>query len=369
MKKIEWNKNNFTSQEIFKKELNKFFSPSNFIGLSHQLDNDNFLIPAHLSEKYILTKTDKYQLLKNCCLHKNAKLAVDKENVKRNTIICPIHYWSYNMKGDLINAPFSNVDCKSTQLSIKSKQDVFEVKNILVTNENLYNELNKSDFLKDFDLSKYSLLKTDFQAMKGNWKEYGVVFNDSNHVKFFHTDMNQILDSESIEWERSKNYTAHRMKFKPNWMLNDDNTFTKYYKLLQQKGFDIKNDGVNNYAVTWFNLFPNVFIDMWAGFITFTFIEPINIESYNLHNIYLCKHELLNENEIQYFHIKSLDVVDSEDNIIINKIHQGLNNYNESELYEEYVISPTEEGDVHYITWLAENGSDFYLKPFNLKEL
>lgn len=369
MKKIEWNKNNFTSQEIFKKELNNFFSPSNFIGLSHQFDNDNFLLIKHLSDKYILTKTDKYHLLKNCCLHKNAKLAVDKENIKRNTIICPIHYWSYNMKGDLINAPFSNIDCKTRELSIRSKKDVFEVKNILVTNEELHNELNQSDFLRDFDLNKYSLLNTNVQKMKGNWKEYGVVFNDSNHVQFFHPNMNQILDSKSIQWEVGKNYTAHRMKFKPNWMLNDDNTFTKYYKLLQQKGFDIKNDGVNDYAVTWFNLFPNVFIDMWAGFITFTFIEPIDIESYKLHNIYLCMNELIDDTEMHKFHILSLDEVDNEDDIIINKIHEGIKNNNESELYVEYVISPTEEGDAHYIKWLAENGSEFYFPPFNISEI
>lgn len=369
MKKIEWNKNNFSSPEIFKKEISKFFSPSNFIGVSHQLENDNFLLLEHLSDKYILTKTDKYHLLKNCCLHKNAKLATDKEHVKRNTIICPIHFWSYNMQGDLINAPFSNIDCKAKNLSIKSKKDIFEVKKILVTNKELHDELEKSNFLKDFDLDQYSLLKTDVQAMKGNWKEYGVVFNDSNHVRFFHPDMSQILESDTIEWERGKNYTAHRMKFKPNWMLNENNTFTKYYKLLQQKGFDIKNDGANDYAVTWFNLFPNVFIDMWAGFITFTFIEPVDIDNYNLHNIYLCRNELLNDIEIHKFHILSLEVVDNEDDVIIKKIHEGIKNNNESEFYTEYVISPTEEGDAHYITWLAENGSDFYMQPFGVSEV
>jgi len=361
MFEINWNKKNFTNYDIFYNEIVNFFSPSNFIGLKQLVNDRNFYVVDFLSERYIITKTDKYNLLNNSCLHKNAKLISSEKDVKKDKLICPVHFWTYDLDGKLLVAPCSNFDCKSKNLSIKSKKEIFEYEMFLFSSESLADELKKSKFLKDFDFSKYEILEKNSYEQRGNWKEYGIVFNDSNHIKFFHPEMNEVIDETSIEWEFGVDYSAHRLKFSSNWENKKNNRFTEYFKKLKSLGFSIKNDGVNDYAVTWLNIFPNVFIDLWAQQINIVYVEPISLDRYMIHNFWLCDKDLFEESEINKLFLDAMNDVENEDNDIINKIHQGMIGNYESEIFTEYIISPLENGDIDFHKWLMKNG-EFYIK-------
>jgi choline monooxygenase len=57
-------------------------------------------------QSYIITCDRDLQIraFHNVCRHRGAKLCATDGNFKR--INCPYHWWSYNMKGDLVGAPF-----------------------------------------------------------------------------------------------------------------------------------------------------------------------------------------------------------------------------------------------------------------------
>jgi phenylpropionate dioxygenase-like ring-hydroxylating dioxygenase large terminal subunit len=359
MKSIKWKKEHFISNEILNKEIKTFFSPTSFIGLTQLLKNKDFYPVDFLSKRYLISKTDQYNLLNNVCLHKNARIVDDGSEIKNKCLVCPIHYWTYNTEGDLIISPSCDDDDFKKGKNIKKKNKIFESKNFLFTNENLSNEIKDSKFLKDFDFSNYKLISIESQTFDGNWKEYGIVFNDSNHVQYFHPEMKDVVDSNSIEWEITENYSAHRMKYKKSWETKKENRFVKYFKMIQDMGIELKNDGRNDYAVTWFNIFPNVFIDLWVGQIMIGFIEPISIDQYKLHNIWLCDEKLIDEHELNEVFSSMFEQVDIEDDIISKRIHSGIINNFDNDTILEYVISPSESGGVDFHSWLFKNGT-FY---------
>lgn len=361
MIKLNWNKKNFTCKTIFYEEIKNFFSPSSFIGIKQQFKNNNFFVVDLLSKRYIVTKTDKYNLLNNCCLHKGAKLINNESDIKRDKLICPIHYWTYNLDGKLIVAPYTDLDCKSLDISIKSTKEIFDFEFFLFSNKKITEEISSSKFLKDFNFSNYELYSYNVSDRVGNWKEYGIVFNDSNHVKFFHPEMTKVLDNDSIEWEFGENYSAHRLKYNPNWSNKKDNKFVKYFNFLISNNLSIKNDNVNDYAVTWVNIFPNVFIDLWANKIVIVYVEPTGLDTFRVHDFLLYNKDTIKNDEIINLFSSAMDIVESEDDEIIKKIHSGfLLNY-ENDIFTEYVVSPSENGDINFYEWLMKNGY-FYIK-------
>lgn len=371
MKKIYWSNSNFNNSHIFKFEFERFFDPPSFIGVKQLMNNNNYCVLKHFSERYILTKTNDFNLLRNCCLHKNAKLidSGDKES-KKNIIICPVHCWTYNFNGELLNAPLSNFNCKNSNLTIKELPELFNLKGLILSDSSLYEEIKESKFLEGFDLENYSIFNQTTQKCDGDWKEYGIVYNDSNHVRFFHQEMFTVLNVESTEWEFGKNYTSHRQKIKPNWKLIPENNFTKFFKNLEIQYPQIKSEANDDYVVTFVNIYPNIFIDIWRGVVDIGIINPIDENNYELHTMMLCRNEMIDDSEILSFYKGAIDRVGDEDTIITSRITQGRKNKSISnDIYEEYINDFTEEGDLSYIEWISNKGKDFYIGDFRKEDL
>ena len=104
-----------------------------------------------------------------------------------------------------------------------------------------------------------------------------------------------------------------------------------------------------------------------VGFIDIVIIEPISVDKFKIHNITLCKDSLLNDKNIQDLYIEALGNVEFEDNIILKKVHEGITNTTENEVYEEYVNCLTELGGVNYITWLHNKGNGIYGNVFSIE--
>ena len=358
MKKIKWSKKDFISQEIFEAEIKKFFSPSPFLGLSTSVNQQKVFVVNYLSDRYLITKTDKYNLLLNKCIHKNAKLIESNSEVKKNHILCPIHFWCYDFDGRLKTAPLTDMN-QCDKLTIQSKSKIFEWQGFLFSNGGIIEDMKTSKLLENFDFSKYNFVSYDKSEQIGNWKEYAIVFNDSHHVKFFHPEMSAILHPNKIEWEVKENFIVHRMNFIENWEKIKNNRYVEYFSELKKRGLSIYSDGRSEYAVTWLNLFPNVFLDIWSQQINITFVEPISPERYKLHNFWLCDEKISTDDKLIKIFSQANIQVEVEDLEIIGKIHKGISSDFESDEISEWILDPLESGDFNFYEWLVKN-AEFY---------
>ena len=74
-----------------------------------------------------------------------------------------------------------------------------------------------------------------------------------------------------------------------------------------------------------------------VGFVDIVIVEPISVDKFKIHNITLCKNSLLNDKNIQNLYVEALGNVEFEDNVILKKVHEGITNTTENEIYEEYI--------------------------------
>ena len=368
MLKITWNNDNFDSVEILKKEKIHFFSPSVLVGLTHYFNDNNCFLTNYLSDRFIVAKEkNKINLINNFCLHKNAKMISDINQIKNGKIVCPVHHWAFNTSGKLLKAPYSDFDCSSANLTINTNAEIYEYKNLLLTDKNLIEELQKSEFNKNLNFDDYVIVHQDSDSYEGNWKDFGVVYNDATHVRMRHPELASIVEVGTTEWELGYRYASHRHKFKPEWR-NQNNPLTNALKNIENAGFKV--GGEDDFAVTFLNLFPNVFIDRWNGFITFDVVEPISEDKYMLHCTILCKKELaVNKELVEGYLIPYLRVGD-EDSEILTSVYEGRKNiFTKDSLYQELIIESTELGNYNYIKWLSEAGKEFYFGKFNCEQV
>jgi phenylpropionate dioxygenase-like ring-hydroxylating dioxygenase large terminal subunit len=91
---------------IFQKEQKLFQAGANYVG--HELmvpKVGDYHTLAHTDHaKVLVHNANGIELLSNVCRHRQAIMLEGRGNTEN--IVCPIHRWTYDLKGELLGAPF-----------------------------------------------------------------------------------------------------------------------------------------------------------------------------------------------------------------------------------------------------------------------
>lgn len=271
LKKISWNYKNFFSEDIYKLENKALFSNPNFLTLTN-LFKENLLVPEYLPSLIISKKEDGYNVLKNTCLHKNSKLLdQDSKRPNKRLVTCPIHFWSYDMDGNLISAPMSNINCKGSGMSIKSNINITQKENLLLSSNdsNFLNDFLGCDEIRELGLSDYKLIESTRQEYNGNWKIYGIIFNDNTHIRFMHPHMTEFLDLETLRYTFGQGFNVQTCDYVKKMKDTKDNKFFEYINKRIESGM-----GMPAFGVKWVNIYPNFFFDIWDDYFSIDVVCP-----------------------------------------------------------------------------------------------
>ena len=112
--------------QIFELEKKRLFEPgANYVG--HELmvpkAGDYYTLPWMDHSKVLVRNESGVELLSNVCRHRQAIMLEGKGNTQN--IVCPLHRWTYDLKGALLGAPFFEqnpcVKLDSTPLSLRTR--------------------------------------------------------------------------------------------------------------------------------------------------------------------------------------------------------------------------------------------------------
>jgi phenylpropionate dioxygenase-like ring-hydroxylating dioxygenase large terminal subunit len=121
------------------------------------------------------------ELLSNICRHRQAIMLSGRGNAPN--IVCPIHRWTYDLKGGLLGAPhFDEQPCAklhSTPLT-NWRGLLFD------GGRDIARDLDGIGVARDFDFSGYMLDRVEIKELKYNWKTFIEVYLEDYHVGPFH---------------------------------------------------------------------------------------------------------------------------------------------------------------------------------------
>tara|TARA_B100000029_G_scaffold322777_1_gene315147 strand:+ start:69 stop:1142 length:1074 start_codon:yes stop_codon:yes gene_type:complete len=192
----------YTDRNFWDKERNTVFTNNwVFIGFAHELKNIGDVIPITVAEMPILLikkNDEKIAAFHNVCSHRCLKLVDKPKNVKK-IISCPYHAWSYDLDGNLLNAPHFGGTNNHNPNGFNKKKNGLKSIRIKIWHDWIFININNKaepfqkyaakliKQLKEINFQNITPVATlDFGNIYTNWKFLIENFIEPYHVQFVH---------------------------------------------------------------------------------------------------------------------------------------------------------------------------------------
>jgi choline monooxygenase len=172
-----------------------------FVGFAHQLPKPGDIQPLTVAgQPVFLIRNESHEIkaFYNVCRHRNLQLVAEASNCGR-MIRCPYHSWSYDLAGNLKNAPFFGGEAKQACEGFDLKDNGLAPIDCAVWHDWVFINLDSNaepfdDFVKplktmlgDNDVTQYRPVAiVDFGEVACNWKLLMENFIEPYHVQFVH---------------------------------------------------------------------------------------------------------------------------------------------------------------------------------------
>jgi phenylpropionate dioxygenase-like ring-hydroxylating dioxygenase large terminal subunit len=276
-----------------------FARSSGYVG--HELmvpePGDYHVLAARDNAQTLVRNANGIELLSNICRHRQAIMLSGKGNAQN--IVCPIHRWTYDMKGELLGAPhFPDKPCLNlgrsplqnwNGLLFDGPRDVARDLSALT--------------LKDLDFSGYMLDRVDVHECKYNWKSFIEVYLEDYHVQPFHPGLGQFVTCEDLRWEFA-DWASVQFVGVNNGLAKPG---TKTYERWHQAVLDYYRGEKPRHGAIWLTYYPNVMVEWYPHVLVVSTLYPkavdrtINVvEFYYPEDIALFEREFVEAEQAAY---------------------------------------------------------------------
>jgi choline monooxygenase len=286
------------------------------------------------------------ELLSNVCRHRQAKMFNGRGNA--NTLVCPLHRWTYDLKGELIGAPhFGETPCLNL-----SKTPLQSWNGLLFENNNGVNVaqiLGKLGVTKDLDFSGYMLDHVEVHDCDYNWKTFIEVYLEDYHVEPFHPGLGSFVSCDDLKWEFGEQYSVQTVGVNHALAKHGSQKYRKW----QEQILQFRNGEAPPYGAIWLTLYPNIMVEWYPHVLVVSTLWPTGpqktrnvVEFYYPEEIVLFEREFVEAERAAY-----METCEEDDEIALRMdagrkilLDRGVN---EVGPYQ----SPMEDGMQHFHEW------------------
>ena len=206
------------------------------------------------------------ELMSNVCRHRQAKM-LDGHGHARN-IVCPLHRWTYDLKGELIGAPhFGETPCLNL-----SKTPLQNWNGLLFeqNGNNVPEKLKQLGVAKDLDFSDYLYDHTEVHECDYNWKTFIEVYLEDYHVEPFHPGLGSFVSCDDLTWEFGNDYSVQTVGVNNRLAKSG----SPVYKKWQEQVLNFRNGEPPRYGAIWLTLYPNIMVEWYPHVLIVSTLWP-----------------------------------------------------------------------------------------------
>ncbi|MCY4314252.1 MAG: aromatic ring-hydroxylating dioxygenase subunit alpha [Gammaproteobacteria bacterium] len=322
--------NGYCNPEIFRRERDRIFRRSwHFICPEAELGESGQYVASDISGQSIVVCRDQSHRLRgylNNCRHRASPVCI-KPAGKRTHFTCPYHAWSYDLDGQLLNAPGFDRDFDKTGYRLFPVR--VETWNSLVfacldtqcqrLNEWLGGAVRLAEqFPGVMEMEFHVRLSNTFMA---NWKNYSDNSAEGHHLATIHRDLSRSLMSEI-------RITAHEGG--------------------QYVGFEVVNreSGSPGY---WIYKFPGLRMHLGEDSFNVERIRPLEVDQSRTDRWFWFRPEIDDRERTET--VRFSNQVMQEDIEICTRVQENL----QAGHYDRGVLSPEREpGTVFFQSWVRQ---------------
>ena len=262
---------NYFDPGLFQREMASLFrNGPRYVG--HELAvpevGDFYALPQEGEGRALVrTPSGGVELVSNVCRHRQAVMLRGRGNTRQN-IVCPLHRWTYDLRGHLIGAPhFPDDPCLNlNNYPVQTWNGmVFEG-----SARNVAAELSRIGPASDLDFSGYVFDHVQTHECNYNWKTFIEVYLEDYHVAPFHPGLGQFVTCEDLRWEFGAHHSVQT--------VGANNALAKAGSPAYRKWHDAVlkfREGVPpKHGAIWLTYYPTVMVEWYPHVLVVSTLYP-----------------------------------------------------------------------------------------------
>ncbi len=258
--------------EIFALEKKLLFDAgSNYVG--HELmvpEPGDYQTIGWMDHAKVLVRNSEnaasgIQLLSNICRHRQSLMLEGRGNIEN--IVCPLHRWTYDLKGGLLGAPrFPESPCVKLQSTPLTRWNGL----LFAGPGNPLEELADFGCSEDFDFSGYVLDRVETTDYATNWKTFVEVYLEVYHVDFLHAGLGNFANCDDFHVRYGKSNSVQVMTAKKGLTAPG----TPVYRRWQEACLKQLRGKTPKYGALWATSFPGLTLEWYPNVLIVSNLIP-----------------------------------------------------------------------------------------------
>ena len=206
------------------------------------------------------------EMMSNVCRHRQAKMLSGRGHA--DNIICPLHRWTYDLKGELIGAPhFGETPCLNLSTTPLQQWNGLLFENNGIDIAALMKNLSVT---KDLNFDGYMLDHVEVHECDYNWKTFIEVYLEDYHVEAFHPGLGNFVSCNDLRWEFGEGYSVQTVGV--NAALAKSGS--PVYRRWQEEVLRYRNGEAPPHGAIWLTLYPNIMIEWYPHVLVVSTLWP-----------------------------------------------------------------------------------------------
>jgi len=253
---------------IYQREVDRLFHGGpDYVG--HRLmvpePGDYHVLEQHGRGEMLIHNADGIRLMSNVCRHRQAEMLSGR--CKATNIVCPLHRWTYDTRGQLLGAPhFANKPC----LHLDSRT-LREWQGLLFAGpRDIADELSTMRAAHLFDFEGYVLDHVEVTDYPVNWKTFIEVYLEDYHVVPFHPGLSGFVDCERLQWEFGANFSVQTVGVRLDLQQPGSAVYRRWHEQVM-RSFEGRTPP---YGAVWLTVYPNLMVEWYPHVLVVSHIQP-----------------------------------------------------------------------------------------------
>jgi len=253
-------------------EQERVFRPGpGYVGHELMVPNagDYYALAWRDNAQALVRNASGVELLSNICRHRQAVILQGRGSAAN--IVCPLHRWTYDLKGELLGAPhFADKPClKLESTPLANWQGL-----LFDGPRDIAQDLAGIEVAGDFDFSGYVLDRVEFKEVGYNWKSFVEVYLEDYHVSPFHPGLGQFVSTDNLRWQFAERYSVQTVGVNNALAKPGTKTYERWHKAV----LDYYRGEAPKHGAIWVTLYPNVMLEWYAHVLIVSTLIPRGVD-------------------------------------------------------------------------------------------
>jgi choline monooxygenase len=239
--------------------------------LGHELAipevGDHYALPQEGEGRALVRTATGVELISNVCRHRQAVMLKGRGQTGGN-IVCPLHRWTYDLKGQLLGAPHFQQDPCLHLNRYKTR-----IWNGLVFEDNgrdIAAELATLGPRADLDFSGYVLDKVQLHEFDYNWKTFIEVYLEDYHVGPFHPGLGGFVSCDDLRWEFGRHHSVQTVGINNALAKAGSPAYRKWHDAV----LNFSNGKTPKHGAIWLTYYPNIMVEWYPHVLVVSTLYP-----------------------------------------------------------------------------------------------